>query len=228
MEKLIQHFGSQGIEYVVIPTDPLVWTSRHGRRCVRNPVSVFVTSAYYSQEWSIADAPRWALLLQRELNPLFTFAPPYTVYQTYGKGFFLVFLLFLTGLLGLRAQVHERIDPRGHLGLRIALIGLVLSLIGNVSDYWLGENIPRLISVIGFVIGTEIGYLVYLGGALLLGRAILRRDLLPRWIMWALVSAPLLGIFFTPLIGQIPSGFIFPISLSWVVIGYALSSASSG
>lgn len=187
-------------------------------------LTAMTTAAYYSQAWSQAGAPLWVQMLQSRLNSLLTFAPPEVVYQTYGKGFFLVFLLFLAGLLGLRAQAHLGLDPRGKLGFNIIFIGLVLSLVGNVSDYWLGESVARPISIVGFVIGTEIGYLVYLAGALLLGRALLRTSLLPHWSLWPLMVAPPLGIFFTALIGQIPSGLIFPISLSWLIMGYALRS----
>jgi hypothetical protein len=155
---------------------------------------------------------------------MFTLPPPAEVYPTYGKVFLLVFLLFIGGLLGLRALVYDKVDKRGKLGIRLALIGLVMNLAGNISDYWLGYD------VLGqpwwgllFVIGTEIGFLVYMIGSILLGRALLRGKVLPAWVAWALIVAPPLGIIFTFWgIAHIPSGVVFALSVCWLLVGFRL------
>jgi hypothetical protein len=79
-----------------------------------------------------------------------------------------------------------------------------------------------------FVIGTEIGFLVYLVGSILLGRALLRGKVLPVWVAWALIVAPPLGIVFTFWgIGHIPSGVVFALSVCWLVVGSVLLAARS-
>jgi hypothetical protein len=160
---------------------------------------------------------------------MFTLPPPAEVYPTYGKVFLIVFLLFTGGLLGLRALVYDKVDKRGRLGIRLALIGLVMNVFGNISDYWLGYD------VLGqpwwglfFVIGTEVGFLVYLIGSILLGRSLLRGNVLPAWMGWTLVVAPPMGIVFTFWgVGHVPSGMVFALSVCWVLVGLVLLTARS-
>jgi hypothetical protein len=155
---------------------------------------------------------------------MFGLAPQSAVYPTYGKVFFAVFLLMLCGLLGLWTLIGDRVGSRGRLGLRLALAGLVLNLFGNISDYWLGYD------VLGqpwwgllFVIGTEIGYLVYMAGSIMLGRALLREKVLPSWLGWLFIVAPPLGIFFLFWgIQHIPSGMVFALSICWLLAGVVM------
>lgn len=75
------------------------------------------------------------------VGSLLTLAPPANVYTAYDLGFLLVFLLFLASLMCLRANAGDRIGRSGRWGLLLTFIGLRMNLVGNVTDYWLGEKV---------------------------------------------------------------------------------------
>ena len=166
----------------------------------------------------------WAQLIEPLVTPFLGFGTYEEVYATYGKVFFLVYLLFLVGLVSLRARIAR---PTGRLedrGFNLALLGLVMNLIGNVGDYWLGEKVlHQPLWGMSFVIGTLLGTLVYAVGSVLLGIAILRTRVLPRWSGWTLIIAPTLGIVLGSLVViHLPSALVLPVGLGWILLGYAL------
>ena len=162
------------------------------------------------------------------VEPLLSLPPADEVYPTYGKVFFFVFLLILLAVVGLRAmamaEAGDYIGRRGKLGFRLASIGLVMSLFGNVADYWLGEEVlHQPLWGASFVIGTGLGYLVYSAGSVLLGIAMLRTRTLPAWSGWPLIIAPPLGILLLFWgIYHIPSGMVLPLSIAWLLVGCSL------
>ena len=168
----------------------------------------------------------WAQLIRPLVTPFLGFATYEEVYATYGKVFFLVYLLFLIGMVGLRARVGEHIGRSGKLAFRLAFVGLAMNLAGNVGDYWLGEKVlGQPMWGISFTIGTLVGTLVYMVGSVMLGRAILRTTVLPRWAGWALIVAPTLGIVLGLFVViHLPSALVLPVGLGWIMIGYALWS----
>lgn len=185
----------------------------------------FATFAYWmvGPAHTYPDMP-WAQLIEPLMTPFLGFGTPGDVYATYGKVFFLIYLLFLTGLVSLHTHIagHEsRLERRG---FRIALIGLVMNLIGNVGDYWLGKEIlHQPLWGMSFAIGTMLGTLVYAVGSVLIGIAILRARTLPRWGGWTLIIAPTLGIVLGLwLVKHLPSALVLPMGLGWVVLGFAL------
>lgn len=168
----------------------------------------------------------WAQLAEPLVTPFLGFGTYEAVYATYGKAFFLVYLLFLIGLVCLRARVGEHIGRLGKRGFKVAFIGLAMNLIGNVGDYWLGEKIiGQPLWGISFTIGTLLGTLVYIVGSVILGRAILRTSVLPRWSGWTLIVAPTLGSVLALLVViHLPSALVLPVGISWMLIGYAIWS----
>lgn len=189
--------------------------------------SLFAAAAYYNHPWSTAGAPGWTALLIQAGGGAFTFAEPAVVYQTYGRVLLPAYLLILVGALGLQACCLLGAESALHSwGYRLTLIGLVMSIAGNLADYWLGSAaLGQTAWAASFIIGTELGSLLYTVGAIWMGRNLLKQAgaRLPRWSIWFFMAAPLMGLvlLFTG-IQHIPGGFLFPVSLSWVIIGMLL------
>lgn len=186
-------------------------------------VAPVITSAYsMTQEGAGSTAP-WEPVLGNLLGPLLAFAPPETVYATYGKAYLLVFLgllLGLTGLYGWRRGLAGRLE---RWGFGLSFVGLALNLFGNVPDYWLGED--TLFEEVGFLVGTALGLLVLVVGSLVLGIALLRAGAALRLGAWLLVLA-LPGIILLNLIGfgNLPSGPVLWFCFAWLVLGHFLWS----
>ena len=164
----------------------------------------------------------WARVVEPVVMPLVSFGTADDAYYLYGRMLFPIYALFLAGLLGLRV----RLTAGTRRGFRIALVGLVMNLAGNVSDYWLGlEVLGQYLWGFGFMVGTLIGTLIYTVGAVLLGRAILRTGSLPRWTGWTLIVAPLLGISLAFWgVYYLPANFILGNGLGWLLLGHVLWS----
>ncbi len=183
--------------------------------------AVLTAAAYYNQVWSQASAPRWADALIAWLPSALQFDAPRQVYLAYGRLFLLVYVLLLAGALGLQVCCLLRGAGRPGWGFRLVAAGLAMGLVGNLADYWLGTQAAgRAASVIGFIIGAELGALVYTAGALLMAWQLYRKGPLLRWQVLLFGLAPLLGILLSFWgVRHIPAGFILPVSLSWLVIG---------
>jgi len=186
--------------------------------------SILLAAAFYNHAWSQESAPGWARGLVGLLGQAFTFAPAETVYRTYGRILLVAQILFLLGAVGLEACVVLRSGKRSGWGFRLVVAGLVMSLLGNLADYWISpQPIGHTFLVIGFVIGVELGALVYLVGALLLAGQFLADKLLPVGLAWLLGLAPALGLLLSIWgVRQIPGGFFLPVSLSWAATGLYL------
>ena len=189
-------------------------------------VSLLAGAAYYNQDWSRGGAPEWTRAFIRLLGDAFTFASAQEVYHTYGRAFFPALLLILLGVLGLQACCLLRSGKPAGWGYRLVIAGLVMSLLGNLADYWLGpQSLGWTASVIGFVVGTELGMLVYTLGAGLMARLLWQESILPAWLAALLAVSPLLGLLLLFWgVRHIPGGFFLPVSLSWVLIGLKMWS----
>ncbi|MGI8909966.1 MAG: hypothetical protein ACR2JR_05340 [Rubrobacteraceae bacterium] len=168
----------------------------------------------------------WARIVEPVVMPLVSFGTADDAYYLYGRMVFPIYLLFLIGLLGLRARMALRTHRPAERAFRIALIGIAMNLAGNVSDYWLGREIlGQYLWGFGYMIGTLIGTLVYSTGAVLLGWIVLRTGSLPRWNGWVLIVAPILGISLAFWgVHYTPANFILGNSLGWLLLGYVLFS----
>jgi hypothetical protein len=187
-------------------------------------VAPVITSAYSLSEGGAEQAPPWEPAMSNLLGPLFEFASPEGVYATYGKLYFLVFLGLLLGLLALRARQRGSVGRSEAWGLRLSLVGVVLNLLGNIPDYWVGED--TWLEGLGFLIGTVLGVLLLVVGSTMLGIALLRSGTTPtRFGAWLLVLS-LPGIILLTFIGfgNIPSGPALWFCLAWLALGYALWS----
>jgi len=163
------------------------------------------------------------------VEPMLNLAPRDQVYPTYGRALIFIFFLMLLGVVGLRAAVGLHLTRRGVIAMRLIFVGLIMQILGNVGDYWLGYDVlGQPLWGISFVIGSEVGFLIYGAGSILLGLALLRQKLLPAWAAWALIVSPPLGILFLFFgVYHIPSSWVLPISVAWLMVGLALSFQSA-
>jgi hypothetical protein len=167
------------------------------------------------------------------LTPLLTYLwTSYSdMYLTYGRAYFLVYLGFLAGLMGLNAQ-RKRSSGRStteKLGIAITFAGLALSLVGDILAYWgdvLGGELVAggeftAIQADGFIL-EMLGLLLVLVGSVFLVVTYLRTNVLPRLLAWLLVLAGPGGVLLSAL--HAPSGTMLVFCFAWVALGYAFWS----
>lgn len=144
-------------------------------------------------------------------------------------------LLLLLGLVGLYSRQAEKTGWLGLLGFVLAFIGVTLESGGNYSSVTLmpdlAATVPDVLTTLmnrppfAFPVAVVIFGLTLMVsrtlGFLLLGVAILRADVLPRWAGLLLIIGVLLafGSGVSPLIGSVAAA-IFALGLAW--LGYTL------
>ncbi len=170
-------------------------------------------AAYFSAYPGSNAPPFWLQSAKLTLQPLLAFASPVEAYNTYGRIFDLVYLLFLPVVFGLH-QLHQGASSRMEKwGFVILVIGLLATFVGVAGDYWANGT--------GFPIEL-LGLLILNIGATLYGIALLRSKAVPGWCAWLLVACgPGVFVFF-PLIGHVPSGPTFLLAIAWLMVGYIL------
>lgn len=216
------------------PSSP--WIRRGGVAAVVGGVvgvviAPLMSAAYHRTPDGEADilAP-WEPALGEVAAPLLTFADPVAVYTAYGMAAITVFLGLLLGVLGFRAsrrseRGNESVARRERWGFTLAFGGLLLSLLGNVGDYWIGQ--PELVDFTGFLVGTLGGLLLLAAGFAMLGYDAWRTSSLSR------VSAALLLLWLPAAIAvmavgldNIPGGALLPLGLVGVALGVDLVKRS--
>ena len=152
-----------------------------------------------------------------------TFAPEHVVYYTYGRFYFLVYLLILGGVIAFHAALPQSVQDYGNLRerYRLLILGLSIALVGDIGGY-LGNSEPDFNSIQAAGAFIEIvGLIVILGGSLIYGRGLLKAGIDPHWPAWLLIlSAPagILGMFL--LVYYFPNGPMFFFCSTWIVLGY--------
>jgi hypothetical protein len=120
----------------------------------------------------------WAEPAADRLRPLLNWADPDTVYVTYGKAWFFLFLAATAAAFVVRRSRTP--DGLERIAWPVALTGLVIATASLVGDYftpWIDQS---------FLILGIPGMLISLLGSLLLGIALLRRGFRPRTTGWLL------------------------------------------
>ncbi len=135
---------------------------------------------------------------------------------------------FIAALAGLYAKQSERMGKVGKAGLFLGVPGLMLTIVGNVAEFWVlkpADHRGWHIFLAGVVI---------LGiGTLLFGLAALAAGRFPRlgtWLLTLWFPVGLLGLLLRAL--GLPggveflagTGFFLFFGLSWILLGYALWS----
>jgi hypothetical protein len=122
------------------------------------------------------------------------------------------------GALGGRARRFGRFGRSGRLGLLVAGLGAGLVLAGLlVQAVFFGGDFPYMPLVL------LPGVLSVAGGVALLGVAVLRSGVLPRWVGALLVLGALAMLAFNDQNAQ--ALMAIPFGAAWVAAGYALQSA---
>lgn len=216
----VEYLGKQtqkGAEDAVEQPDPLGGLAAMVGGAIEILLAPFINSAYSMTEVGADLVPPWEPALSNALRPLFTFAPPYAVYETYGKLHVLVFLGLLFGLLGLGAWRGERAGRLERWGYRLSFAGLVLNLPGNLLDYWIPGNNDA--GSLGFVLGTVPGLLLLAAGSIALGVALLRAGEArhPGWLLvLSLPGAVVLGLLG---FSNAPANPMLWLAVAWLLLG---------
>ena len=169
----------------------------------------------------------WTEPFARVFGPLLTFAPPDTVYMTYGRLVSLVTLGFMAGLLALHARQASQAGRLEKWGFGVTFAGVALSIVGFIGTLWLGSIWAGLMDV-AFLAFLFPGQVLMMFGWTLFGVGTLKANVAPRLGAWLLIAGGLPGFFvITSLLGQHNSMGILLVFLAWVVLGYSLLSAKN-
>ena len=151
-----------------------------------------------------------------------TFAPAHIVYYTYGRLYFLVYLLILPGVISFHRALPQHVKDHGNLPERykLLILGLLVAMIGDIGGYW-GNSEPgfNLIQAGGAYVEI-VGLLMILGASLIYGRGLNKAGAIPRWPAWLLILSAPAGILVHLMIFYFPNGPMFFFCLTWVAIGY--------
>jgi hypothetical protein len=165
------------------------------------------------------------------LTPILTYlwATYSDAYLYYGRAYFPVYLGCIAGLAGLyalrrgnlRLQGTEKLDTE-KLVFGMTFVGLAVSLVGDILEYWggsAGEDFT-MVQMQGF--GIEmLGLMLVLFGSVAFGLTYRRANILPTLVVWLLIAAGPGGILFSILL-HAPSGTMLVFCCAWVVLGYLL------
>jgi len=177
-----------------------------------------VTVAYALTDDGVGTDPVWGSAARDLFEPLVTFDEPDIVYSAYGKVYFLVLCGLIVGLMALYRLRHGGMSGPERWGFRLSVAGLVLNLVGIVTDYTVFED--TTVENIGFVVGSLLGLLLLVVGSLLLGIAWLRAAGAPRLGSWMILLAlPGMAALGALGFGNLPSMPIAWFCLAWLALG---------
>jgi hypothetical protein len=194
--------------------------------------SPFLSVAWFATQGGASSSANplvtvWTEPFTHIFSPLLTFAPPDTVYMTYGKVVSLVALGFLAGLVALHARQTSRAGRLEKWGFRVTFGGVALSIVGFIGTLWLGSIWPGLMDI-AFLAFLFPGQVLMMIGWSLFGVGTLMANVAPRLGAWLLIVGGLPGFFvITSLLGQHNSMGLMLIFLAWVILGYSLFSETS-
>lgn len=153
--------------------------------------------------------PFWFDSVAARLDSQLRFASPNDVYETYGRLYNVVYLLFLPLVVAMhrgRGSLASRSETRGFVVLSS---GLVATTFGVAGDYW-GNGVGFPVEVLG-LLAMSIGVTMW-------GIALVRSQAPVRWA-WLFVACGPGALVTTVLMGHIPSGPTLSFACIWVVVG---------
>jgi O-antigen/teichoic acid export membrane protein len=131
-------------------------------------------------------------------------------------------LLLLAGLIGLHLLVSGRSGWLERAGFVLALLGLVLVLVGDVGEFWLGLD-DRYIMTAPAYHAFRTGLVVLAVGSVLLGVAAGRDRTLPIWGALPFAIGALCGLVsFSRDLGQFGAALWMLFGLGWAWLGLAV------
>jgi hypothetical protein len=157
----------------------------------------------------------WAEPAAERFRALLDWSNPDTVYVSYGKGWFFLFL----AATACAFLVRRTRDPRGleRIAWPIALTGLVIATASVLGDYftpWTDQS---------FILLGLPGVLISLVGSLLLGIALLRCRYQPRLTGWLLVLWFPLFVLLSSLVAM--GAAALPMLFAWGLAGRSIATA---
>lgn len=145
---------------------------------------MLAVAGFLGDGWSGLDGPPVLVGLRQALPDAFTWSDATTVMQAYGRT---ILPTLLVAWAALPVWTTGR-DRRALLS--VIRLGLILCLLGNITDYWLGIRFNEVVWRVGFGLLTMPGMLLLLGGLSALGWGRVRRgEGLPAILL--LLTAPL-------------------------------------
>jgi hypothetical protein len=202
---------------------PVRWA---GVAALLGGVLCLVLTPIQAHVWGGAEAPPLVLAARplldqaRRLHAVVGPRLGLTDYYFYGRMFFLVYLLAMTGLIGLHARQSRAGGRWEKVWFRALLGALVVASTGDVVAYWGGTDLGDL-QGLGFTVEV-LALLPVLVSSAFYGRVTLRSNAVPRWSAWLLIlagPAAILGVFVTR---YVPHGAVLPFSLAVAVVGFFL------
>ena len=173
----------------------------------------------------------WALFPLGELPEVHSVLTPQWSLAYYGVGYLLPQLLLLMGLVGLHTLRRRSYGRLGTLGFYVSLVALVLAFVGGAVE---------MVETAAMGTGSTVGYLTLIvsffilaWGSVLLGLAITGTLHDPPSYLGGLllaIAVPL-GLLFVFTAGAAWEpyfwvGLTVPYGVAWLLIGYALTSAT--
>lgn len=155
--------------------------------------------------------PFWFDGVEDRLGSLITFDSPIPVYETYGRLYNVVYVLFLPLVVVLHRVASGSVLERR--GARVLLTGLGMTTAGVAGDYWLNG--------LGFPL-EFLGLLTMMVGATMWGLGSRRGKALPRLWCWLFVACGPGALVTSFLLGHLPSGPTLSFALVWLVVGVSL------
>jgi hypothetical protein len=146
------------------------------------------------------------------LEPLLDWSSADTVYRSWGKVGLLVALGLALGLLALWLRRRRGARRLERWGLRVALFGYALVVVGFFTEYWT----PYL--DFGFNAFTGPGTLVSLVGSTLLGVSFVSGRSMPKGASWLLALSIPLVLAMVALLGHLSAGLV-PLEVAWIALG---------
>jgi hypothetical protein len=184
--------------------------------------SPFHSLAYFATEDGSGSegAVGWADGGRDLLGPFLDWDSADTVYRTWGKVGLIAALGLALGMVALwrRRRVLAASGRAERWGLRLALVGYSLIVVGFFTEYWT----PYL--DFGFNAFTGPGTLIALIGSTLAGVSFVRGTTVPRLSAWLLALAIPLVLAMVALFGHLSAGLV-PLDLAWILLGLWLASS---
>lgn len=136
----------------------------------------------------LAGVVRWAALLSIPGGVLWALSPlgvhlsetRFNTPNVFWKLFPSAPFLLLVGLIGFHVCFSGRSGWLERISFAVALLGLVLVLVGNVGQFWLGVDDVYIMTAPAYY-SFRLGLLVLAAGTMLFGVAVAREEALPVW-----------------------------------------------
>lgn len=131
-------------------------------------------------------------------------------------------LLLLVGLIGLHLRVSGRSGRLERAAFVVALIGLILVVVGDVGEFWLGVDNVFIMTAPAYR-SFRLGLLVLAAGTMLFGVATARDETLPVWGALPFAIGGLCGLVaFTTDLGTFGAALWVLFGAGWAWLGFAL------